>query len=120
MTNSFFFWLGLSALMVHEMDAVQRKEWRILPFLSRLDDQRGFVVFTLAHIPLYAAILMGLAAEGSAGPLRLALDVFMVIHVGLHYLLRHAPRNEFNNRFSWSIIIGAGVAGGIDALLLRA
>lgn len=107
-------------MLVHEMDAVRLKEWRILPLLSRLNDQRGFAVFTLAHIPIYVLLLVGLSSEiaaGGKGNLMLGLDWFMVIHVGLHVLLRNLPRNEFKTVFSWLIIVGAGLAGGIDALL---
>lgn len=57
MSENFFFWTGFSTLLVHEMDAVQLKEWRILPLLSRLDDRRGFAVFTLVHIPIYILLL---------------------------------------------------------------
>lgn len=102
------------------MDAVRLKEWRILPFLSRFDDQLGFAVFTLAHIPLYVLLLVGLSDNITAGAksgLMLGLDWFMMIHVGLHYLLRNLPRNEFKTIFSWLIITGAGVAAGVDLLL---
>lgn len=120
MSENFFFWVGFSILLVHEMDAVRLKEWRILPLLSRLDDQRGFAVFTLAHIPIYILLLVTLSAEIGAGgksSLMLGLDWFMVIHVALHWLLRNLPRNEFKSVFSWLIIAGAGLGGGIDALL---
>ena len=120
MGENFFFWIGLSTLLVHEMDAIRLNEWRILPFLSYLDDQRGFIVFTLAHIPLYAFLLTGLSsgvASGGKSTLMLSLDWFMIVHVGLHFLLRNLPRNEFKSVFSWVIIIGAGVAGGIDLIL---
>ncbi len=120
MGENFFFWIGFSTLLVHEMDAVRLNEWRILPFLSRLDDRRGFVVFTLAHIPLYAFLFIGLSsgiASGGKSTLILWLDWFMVIHVGLHFLLRNLPLNEFKSVFSWVIIMGAGAAGGIDIIL---
>lgn len=120
MSENVFFWIGFSTLLVHEMDAVRLREWRILPLFSRLDDQRGFAVFTLAHIPLYILLFAGLSPEiavGGKSTLMLGLDWFMVVHVGLHYLLRNLPRNEFNTTFSWLIIAGAGLAGGIDALL---
>lgn len=120
MSENLFFWLGFSTLLVHEMDAVRLKEWRIFPLLSRLDDQRGFAVFTLLHIPIYILLLVTLSSEiaaGEKGNLMLGLDWFMVIHVGLHFLLRNRPRNEFKSAFSWLLIVGAGIAGGIDALL---
>ena len=59
MSENFFFWTGFSTLLVHEMDAVRLKEWRILPLLSRLDDRRGFAVFTLVHVPIYKSAVCG-------------------------------------------------------------
>ncbi|GAB3640395.1 DUF6713 family protein [Spirosoma arcticum] len=120
MSENLFFWIGFSTLLVHEMDAVRLSEWRILPLLSRLNDQRGFAVFTLVHIPIYVLLLVGLSSEiaaGEKGSLMLVLDWFMVIHVGLHVLLRNLPRNEFKTVFSWLIIAGAGLAGAVDAVL---
>ena len=120
MSENFFFWTGFATLLVHEMDAVRLKEWRILPLLSRLDDRRGFAVFTLVHIPIYILLFVGLSSEiaaGGKGNLMLGLDWFMVIHAGLHFLLRNRPRNEFKTVFSWLIIAGAGLAGGIDAII---
>ena len=120
MSENFFFWLGFSILLVHEMDAVRLKEWRILPVLAQLDDQRGFALFTLAHIPICTLLLMGLSSEIVAdgkGTLMLGLDWFMIVHAGLHFLLRNLPRNEFKTVFSWLLIGGAAGAGGIDALL---
>lgn len=34
--ENIFFYLGLAALLVHEMDAIKRKEWRMFPGLSKL------------------------------------------------------------------------------------
>lgn len=120
MSGNLFFWIGFSTLLVHEMDAVRLKEWRILPLVSRLDDRHGFAVFTLAHIPLYILLLVGLSSEinaGGKGKLMLGLDCFMVIHLSLHMLLRNRPHNEFKTVFSWLIIVGAAISGAIDAAI---
>ena len=45
--------------------------------------------------------------------------VFAMIHVGLHYLLRHHPKYEFNNAVSWSIIVLSGAAGFAHLLVER-
>ena len=45
------FYLGFSLLACHELDAVARHEWRLLPVLNKLNDDSGLIVFVLLHIP---------------------------------------------------------------------
>ncbi len=40
-----FFYLAISFILMHEMDAIRCKEWRIFPLLSMLNDDLGFKVF---------------------------------------------------------------------------
>ena len=44
--------LGLAFILLHEMDAIKCKEWRIFPGLSMLNNQLGFIVFVFIYIPL--------------------------------------------------------------------
>ncbi len=53
MAEDTFFYLGLSLLTMHEMDAIRCREWRIFPILSMLSDKAGYIVFVFAHIPLF-------------------------------------------------------------------
>ncbi len=45
------------------------------------------------------------------------LDVFCIVHLGLHLLFRMHPKNEFNDAMSWELIAGAATAGLTDLLL---
>jgi len=56
MSGHFFFYLALILLLIHEIDAVRCKEWRIFPVLSLLDEKMIFQVFMLTHVPLFGAI----------------------------------------------------------------
>ena len=112
------FLLGLSLLLVHELDAVRCHEWRMFPGLSALSDRWGLRLFILLHVPLLYA-LMGAVAAGPGATLVTALDLFFILHLGLHLLFLRHPRNEFRDALSWTLIIGAAMSGGID-LLLRA
>jgi hypothetical protein len=109
-----FFYLGLSFLIVHEMDAVRCKEWRILPILSLLNDKIGFTVFILAHVPLLYIIFWQCQSIPNSRSFIQGFDIFMIIHMGLHILLLKHKHNEFIEPISWFIIIGAGVCGLID------
>lgn len=115
------FQLTLAFLIVHEMDAVHRREWTIFPFLSRLDDRMGYILFTIAHIPLVFLVLAGLSNGAIFQPVvRVVVDIFCIAHIGLHWLFHQNPLNQFDNRFSRLIIFGCGLAGLIDLVLLIA
>lgn len=111
-----FFYLALAFILVHEMDAVRCREWRIFPGLSRLGDRTGYGVFTLLHLPLYALLFWGLWGRPDSGTLVRGLDLFFILHVGLHLLFLRHPENQFRDLFSWSLISGAGIFGLLDLL----
>ncbi len=52
-----YFYLAVTFLLLHEMDAVRCREWRIFPGLSLLKDNTGYGVFMLAHVPLYLLLV---------------------------------------------------------------
>lgn len=109
------FFMGLAFILVHEMDAIRAHEWRIFPLTSRLDDTWGYLVFTAAHIPLYLLLFLGLwSNNGLNEAVIFGLDMFFIIHVGLHLLYRKHPKNEFTSLFSWAVILGAGLSGLVD------
>ncbi|HEY8597444.1 MAG TPA: DUF6713 family protein [Thermomicrobiales bacterium] len=115
MSGGFFFLLGLAFLLTHELDAIRCKEWRIFPVTSALGDDAGYRVFTALHLPLYALLLWGLYGAGDANlALIVALDLFFIVHLGLHLLLRNLPRNEFGSPFSKVLFWGAGLCGALD------
>jgi hypothetical protein len=108
--TSIIFFLGVSFILLHEMDAVRCHEWRIFPGLSLLKESTGFLVFMVLHIPLFVWVLMALGEDS----FRKGFDIFLVIHVGLHLLFLKHPKNEFKDWISWAIICGAGICGAID------
>ncbi|MFN7260031.1 MAG: DUF6713 family protein [Cyclobacteriaceae bacterium] len=116
MNNHFFFYMGLTFILMHEMDAIRCKEWRIFPGLSLLNDVWGYRIFMLAHIPLFFFLFSGLSQLDSSRLIS-GLDIFFVIHVGLHLLFLLHKKNEFKDWISWTIILGAGVFGLADLLL---
>lgn len=117
MNNEVFFYLGLSAIIIHEMDAIRCKEWRIFPGLSLLDDNWGFKIFIIAHVPLFYFLFWGLLGQSNNSQLMLGLDIFFIIHVGLHLLLLRNKKNQFKDAVSWTIIVSAGLFGFIDILI---
>jgi hypothetical protein len=119
METNVVFMIAITFLLVHEMDAIHCKEWTIFPGLSRLTEETGYLVFTLAHLPLIFLVLAGLAGGQIFLPaVRITLDVFCLAHIGLHVLFNHHPKNGFGSRFSWLIILGTGLAGLVDIVIM--
>jgi hypothetical protein len=117
MANHFYFYIGLIFIIIHEMDAIRCKEWRIFPGLSLLNDDLGYKVFMLAHIPLYFLIYWKLANDESREVFIHGLSIFFMIHIGLHLLFLLHKKNEFKDWISWLFIVGAGLFGFLDLIL---
>jgi hypothetical protein len=119
MSDYFFFFSGLSLILTHEMDAIRLKEWKMFLLFSSMEESRGYSAFTAAHVPLYILLFWGLfgGTGGINAQLVRALDLFFIIHVGLHLLFMRHPHNQFRSPLSWALIGGAGLAGALDLLL---
>lgn len=109
----------VAALLTHEVDAVKRHEWRVLPPTGFLPEKFGEQVFIWAHLPWFLAILHFSGSEPVNG-FRIGLAIFAVVHVGLHSAYRRHPAYEFNNLSSWSLILLAGFLGAAYLLALLA
>lgn len=49
-------WTNLSLLFIHELDAVRKKEWKMLFLLNRLDDETAHRVFSGLHFILFFGV----------------------------------------------------------------
>ena len=93
------FFGAISMLLLHEMDAVDKREWRL------------FVA------------LLALVAAGPSTAVRWiqgAVDSFLVIHAGLHERLIRRGDAAFANLFSRWLVWGAATLGAIHAVTLIA
>ncbi len=107
---SLFYFFMLGFFLTHELDGLKRREWRIMPVVSRLPEHIAEQIFIWVHVPLFALLFYFGAGDPASG-VAMGLSVFAVIHMGLHWILRKHPNNEFNNVSSRTLIIGAGVLG---------
>jgi hypothetical protein len=115
-----FFFIGLTLLFLHEMDAIWQKEWRLFIFLSALEEENAYRVFTALHLPLYLLIFWGVwgGTKLELNPhFILGLNLFFMIHVGLHFLFRKHPHYLFHSHFSRFLIVGTGLCGLLDVTL---
>lgn len=107
--------LGFAFILMHEMDAIRCKEWRIFPGLSFLNDQLGLVIFTFLHIPLFYVVLFHFQENGES--FRSGFNYFFVVHLFLHLLFLLHKKNEFKDFVSWFIICAAAFCGVLDLIL---
>ena len=110
--SDLFFWSMLAIFFTHELDAVRRHEWRVLPGLRALPEAIGAHLFVWLHVPLFLGVFW-LTRAGADAPFAQALSGFAIVHVYLHWIFRHHPANEFNNLGSWGLISGAGTFGAL-------
>jgi hypothetical protein len=104
--------LALCFLVAHELDAIDQHEWRF--FFRFLDDRAGYRLFTTLHVPLLAIILWNIQSR----PFQIGMDVFLIVHLGLHILLRNHRLIEFKSWYSWVWIVGAAVLGAVHLVTM--
>lgn len=109
------FYLGVGALFTHELDAVANHEWRVLPLIRALPDELGMKVFLIAHVPLFAFVIAGIASPSRrfSNIARLTISSFLVLHGVLHYLFTNQPGYEFSSTLSNLLIFGGAGCGAI-------
>lgn len=95
------FLTGLAGITAHELDAIQRHEWRIFPLTAPFDDTTGYRLFVFLHIPLMVALIW----FSNSQPFQMGFDLFLILHVGLHWGFRKHPLYEFHNPFSVLLIV---------------
>ena len=108
------FYLNLALLFTHELDAIRHHEWRIFFFLKPFDDETAYRIFTGLHVPLFMMIIALADDQG----FWILMDIFLIIHLGLHLWFRSHSAYEFNSFFSNSLIVGAALSAALHLLLL--
>ena len=110
---NYFYLSGITFLLMHEMDAVRCKEWRIFPGLSFIkDDKLAAKLFILLHIPLFYWLL----SEIQNDKFRVGFDYFLIVHLVMHIFYLKHKKNEFKDWISWTIISAAGLSGALDLI----
>ena len=109
------FLVNVSFLLVHELDAIQREEWRFFFAPFPMSEATAYRLFTALHIPLFVFMLWNLQSRG----FWVGLDVFLIIHAGLHWTLRDHPHVNFNNGFSGLWIFGGAFLGVVHLALFN-
>ena len=114
------FFLVVAGFIAHELDAVHKREWRLLFVLRGMPDEPARRAFVLLHVPLFAVLLWLIAHPDAAvryGTM-LGLDAFLVVHAVLHWRLSGHPKYEFDTPHSRLLIFGTAALAAAHALVL--
>ncbi|NLV68192.1 MAG: hypothetical protein GXY14_11035 [Spirochaetes bacterium] len=96
-------WINISLLYVHELDAVRRREWRMMIFSDRVSDETAYIIFTALHVPLFFIIF--LMVETQFNLIYWSVSIFGLFHFFIHYIFRKHSENRMLNVFSRTIIL---------------
>jgi hypothetical protein len=120
MVTDSIFYIGIVLLLTHELDAISCHEWRMFPFICRLEESLGYRVFVMLHIPLLVLIFWFIthSSESMRYGFQVGMDIFFILHLGIHYLFRSHPKNEFRGTFSKSLIWLTALAGFVHLILI--
>ncbi|PKL17929.1 MAG: hypothetical protein CVV49_08525 [Spirochaetae bacterium HGW-Spirochaetae-5] len=97
------FWINISLFILHEMDAVKTREWKMMIFMNRLSDDSGHIIFTALHFPLF--ILIFFLMKYYFEYLVPVVAALFILHQILHIIFRKHTENRMNNTFSRVIIL---------------
>jgi len=115
-----FFALIVSLLLLHEMDAIRAREWKMFIVLKDMNKDRACKVFLLAHLPLFFVVFLIMLSEWTTAQFVLycIVDVFLVGHAILHFCFRKHPDNGFTSLFSKTLILLPAILGIVHLCLL--
>lgn len=96
------FWINISLFILHEMDAVKTREWKMMKFMNRMNDDYGHIVFTTLHFPLF--IIIFFLTQYYFLLIVSSTAILFILHQIVHLLFRKHSENRMNNKFSKIII----------------
>lgn len=114
------FYLGLALFVCHELDAVARHEWMLLPILNQMHDETARNAFILLHIPLFALLFWLTGHRSDVIRLRsqLAIDGFLLVHAVLHLSVSGSETYEFTGPVETITVYGGALIGCVHAFLI--
>jgi len=114
------FAFNFSLLLLHEMDAIRAKEWRMFIVFKSMREETAYTVFSLVHLPLYFWVIFTISQVFSSGYafVYLITDVFLIFHTAIHFLFRRHKANGFTSVYSNMLIYVMGLLAVIHMFML--
>ena len=101
-------------VVVHELDAVRRQEWQFFFARVPVREETAYRIFTAAHVPLFLVVLWYLPSTA----FQVGFDAFVVVHAGVHLVLRDRPDVDFEGWFSGLWIYGGAVLAALHLVVV--
>lgn len=113
------YYLAISLLIAHELDAVTHSEWRLFFVLRDLHEATAVRSFALVHVPLVFATLWSSHHSNASvrDRTKLGVSIFLVVHAGLHFALSGTPQYDFDGLLSRGLILGSALFGALYVVL---
>ncbi len=107
------YYLAISFLVAHELDAVTHAEWRLLFVLRDLADPTAAQVFVALHVPMMFAILWlsHHANRTIAHRTRVVFSAFLILHAVVHFAMSETPEYDFHGILSRVLILFSALFG---------
>lgn len=107
--TSWAFAIAFSLLISHELDAMIREEWLLLPGFGGVSSESAADVFNLLHVPLFAIIIWGLCSGSPRRTYRtmLTVEVFVIGHAIAHTVFRSNVDYRFEAPVETITVYGA-------------
>ena len=119
MTSELLIIVNFSLFVVHELDAVRCREWRMIYGLNHLNDDTAYRLFAALHVPMLAVALWVFVQANVDFRywFETTFDAFLIAHLGLHLAFTNHPENRFTSRFSKAVIALMALGGGVHGVL---
>ena len=119
-TESILFTIIFALLLLHEMDAIRAKEWKMFFLLKTMAEKTAYTVFTALHLPIYFVAIYIMLCGGTASilVLQIIVDIFLILHAIIHFCFRKHTENGFKSLFSKTVIYSMAVLSMIHLVLL--
>lgn len=111
------FSLIISLFLIHEMDAVHTKEWKMFIVLKDLRSSIAYKAFCILHLPIYFLFIYMMITNENKFLYFLFSDVFLIVHTLLHFKFRNAKNNGYNSKYSNFIIYFLGLLSLLHLVL---
>lgn len=112
---------SITLLILHEMDAIKAKEWRMFIILKDMNEEIAYKVFSIIHFPLYFVILfLMLQFKQSTNSLFfIIIDILLILHTFIHLGFRKNKSNGFSSMYSKILMYLLGLSALINLLILK-
>lgn len=107
-------------LLMHEFDAIHENEWKMFKFILKLKERNQYLIFLYSHIFICAILSYYLwcVYKFTNFPLLVIVNLFGIIHLGVHLLAKKWESNVFKSFSSFLFIWFTGVSAIINIIIL--